>query len=53
MMYRTPVDVTRFRWFSFFKAGYPTCCESHARHYFMVIWDIGEDGECSYKLSIN
>ena len=50
---QTPVDVTRLRWYSFFDAGCPTCCEAHARHFFMVIWNIGEDGECSYKLSLN
>lgn len=36
---------------SFFKAGYPTCCESHARHYWMVIWDIGV--AASFKLSLS
>jgi hypothetical protein len=37
----------------FFKAGYPTCCVSHARHYWMVMWDIGVDGETSFKLSLS
>jgi hypothetical protein len=40
-------------WWKFFKAGYPTCCISHAVHYWMVIWDIGEDCDMSIKCSVN
>lgn len=40
-------------WWKYFMSGYPTCCKSHARHCWMVMWDIGDDYETFYKLSIN
>lgn len=40
-------------WLHFFRAGYMTCCESHARHYFLVMYDVGDSGECLFKLSLN
>jgi len=36
-----------------YKAGYPTCCEQHARHYWMVIWDLGPDYDTSFKMSLS
>lgn len=30
--------------FRFYKAGYPTANETLARNYWMVLWDIGNDG---------
>lgn len=43
----------RHRWYRFFAAGFPTCCETHARHYFMVIYDVGEDLDTQFKLSLS
>jgi hypothetical protein len=40
-------------WWRFFKAGYPTCCVSHAQYCWMVIWDVGETSEFSIKLSLS
>lgn len=40
-------------WFKLFKAGYPTCCVSHARYYFMAIYDIGDNGEATFKMGLN
>jgi hypothetical protein len=40
--------------YRFYKAGYPTAVEDLARHYFMVIWDIGsEGGFTTYKMSLS
>lgn len=34
-------------------AGYPVCCVTHARYYFMVIYDLGEDTEMHHKMGLN
>jgi hypothetical protein len=36
-----------------FKAGYPGCCQIHARNYWFVVWDIPPEGEMTYKLGLN
>jgi hypothetical protein len=41
------------RWYKLFVAGYPTCCESHARRYFMVIYNVGDDLETQFKMSLS
>jgi hypothetical protein len=40
--------IWRFR-----NAGYPCCCLTHARHFWMTVWDLGDDYETSFKLSLN
>jgi len=40
-------------WYRFYAAGFPACHESCARNYFVVLWDLGENGETYYKLGIN
>ena len=40
-------------WFHFFAAGYMACCDSHARNCYVIMWDIGDNGERSFKLSLN
>ncbi len=40
-------------WWKYFKAGFPTCCEAHARNSWMVIWDIGDDFDFSIKLGLS
>ena len=37
----------------FFAAGYPSCCEAHARNYFMVMWNLGQNFETQFKLSLS
>jgi hypothetical protein len=36
-----------------FRAGYPTCCEHHARHCFLVIYDLGDQRETFFRMSLN
>lgn len=43
----------RLKRYRLFESGYPFCCETHARNYFMVVYDIGPDGETSYKMGLN
>lgn len=40
-------------WWKYFKSGFPCCCEQHARHYWMVLWDVGDNGETSFKLGLS
>jgi len=40
-------------WYRVYKAGYPTCCEHHARFYWIVMYDIGKKGETTYTMSLN
>jgi len=40
-------------WIKLFKFGFPTCHERCARHYQLVIYDIGTDFEMSFKMSLN
>ncbi len=37
----------------FYESGFPFCCEAHARHYWMVVWDVHPDRICSFKLSLS
>lgn len=46
-------DGVRALGYRLFAAGFPTCCETHARYTFMVIWDIGQDREMSFKMGLN
>lgn len=45
--------LSRLLRYKLFAVGYPSCCESHARNYFMVIYDLGETGETQYKMSLS
>jgi hypothetical protein len=48
------VILERLERYRLYKAGYPTAHETLARNYFMVIWDIGEDGGyTTYKMGLN
>jgi hypothetical protein len=38
---------------SLYAAGFPTCCVTHARLYFMVMWNLGRNHETIYRFSIN
>jgi hypothetical protein len=40
-------------WWRLLVVGFPTCCEQHSRHYWMVVWDIDEDRDTSFKLSLS
>ena len=40
-------------WFHFFAAGYMACCEPHARYYFMVLYRVGDNNGCSFKMSLS
>jgi hypothetical protein len=40
-------------WYKLFRAGYLCCCEVHARYYFTVVYDIGDEGETMYRLSLS
>lgn len=49
-----PTEVmTRLLRYRLSTVGYPSCCEIHARNYFMVIYDLGDWGETQYKMSLN
>lgn len=39
--------------YKLFKSGYPTCHESCARHYFAVIYDVGEHFETRILMSLS
>lgn len=40
-------------WWQLFEFGYPFCCVQHARHYWMVTWDIDKDHDTSFKMSLS
>jgi hypothetical protein len=40
-------------WWKLFKFGFPSCCVYHARHYCMVIYDVGDQRETSFKMSLS
>ncbi len=49
-----PTEVLRrLARYRLFEAGFPFCCETHTRNYFMVVYDIGDHGETSYKMGLN
>jgi len=48
---RYPIKV--FRLYRLFNFGFPTCHERCARNAWMVIWDVGEDLETSFKIGLN
>lgn len=37
----------------FYSFGYPTCHEVCARNCCIVLWDLGEDFETSFKMGLN
>jgi len=40
-------------WYRLSVFGYPSCHEDCARHYCIVVYDVGDKLDCSYKMSLS
>jgi hypothetical protein len=40
-------------WYRVYEFGYPFCHERCSRNYWLVVYDVGDEGETSYKLGMN